>query len=291
MTPADHSSAGFTRWIADLEDRHLRDMTTSEVARALRALSSTYVERRARLSDRGAFDTAGKRAAYALYYAPRRFLTVTHLLEQLAVPRAPTHVVNLGCGTGAAGAAWAVHAGPGASVLGVDVHPWALEETRATLRAFGLTGQARRAAVLVAASSWKEGRGRGDEARTSGLMLSYVVNELERRRAHGAAHDPDGGGAPRRQGVRDRAALAPDLAVVERLGRHLRGRRRPGRRVADPTRAPDDHAGAGAGHGPRRSRSHRPHLVDLTRARRYSNEPRTWKTEAMALANVLAITE
>ncbi len=115
-------------------------MTTSEVARALRALSSTYVERRARLSDRGAFDTAGKRAAYALYYAPRRYLTVAHVLQQLDAPDAPTHIVDLGCGTGAAGAAWAGHAGPGASVLGVDVHPWALEETRATLRALGAHG-------------------------------------------------------------------------------------------------------------------------------------------------------
>jgi hypothetical protein len=30
-------------WIADLESRHLRDMTTAEVARAQRALSCTYV--------------------------------------------------------------------------------------------------------------------------------------------------------------------------------------------------------------------------------------------------------
>ena len=55
-------TAGLTRWIADLETRQLRDMTTAEVARALRALSSTYVERRARLSGRGAFDSAGPRS-------------------------------------------------------------------------------------------------------------------------------------------------------------------------------------------------------------------------------------
>lgn len=177
MSPNAHRSAGFDRWIADLEARHLRDMTTSEVGRALRALSSTYVERRARLSDRGAFDTAGKRAAYALYYAPRRFLTVTHVLAQVAAPVAPMHVIDLGCGTGAAGAAWACHAGPGASVLGVDVHPWALEETRHTFRDFGLEGQTRRAAALAAAS-WKDGRGRSDQARATGLVLSYVVNEL-----------------------------------------------------------------------------------------------------------------
>jgi len=178
MSPTAHSSAGFDRWIADLEARHLRDMTTSEVGRALRALSSTYVERRARLSDRGAFDTAGKRAAYALYYAPRRFLTVAHVLTQLDAPVTPMHIVDLGCGTGAAGAAWAWHAGPGASVLGVDMHPWALEETRATFRDFGLEGQTRRGAATAAAASWKDGRGRGDQARATGIMLSYVVNEL-----------------------------------------------------------------------------------------------------------------
>ena len=113
MVPSAPSSTGFPRWLAGLEARHLRDMTTTEVARALRALSSTYVERRSRLSDRGAFDTAGKRAAYALYYAPRRFLTVAHVLAAVGAPALPLHVVDLGCGTGAAGAAWAGHAGAG----------------------------------------------------------------------------------------------------------------------------------------------------------------------------------
>ena len=186
MPPSDPtSSTGFARWIADLEARHLRDMTTSEVARALRALSSTYVERRARLSDRGAFDTAGKRAAYALYYAPRRYLAVRHVLAALGAPAVPLQVIDLGCGTGAAGAAWAGHAGPGATLLATDVHPWALDETRATLRAFGIAGSTRRASATAAVTAWKDGRGRADLARPAGLMLSYVVNELgeEDRRA------------------------------------------------------------------------------------------------------------
>jgi SAM-dependent methyltransferase len=179
MFSSARSSTGFTRWLGDLEARHLRDMTTSEVARALRALSSTYVERRSRLSDRGAFDTAGKRAAYALYYAPRRFLTVAHVLAAVEAPTTPLQVVDLGCGTGAAGAAWAVHAGAGSSVLGVDVHPWALEETRATLRGFGLQGQTRRLAVGAAAALWKDGKHRSDTTRATGIALSYVVNELD----------------------------------------------------------------------------------------------------------------
>ena len=54
---------GLDGWIADLEQRHLADLTFTEVVRALRALSSTYVERRERLTTRSAFDSAGKRAA------------------------------------------------------------------------------------------------------------------------------------------------------------------------------------------------------------------------------------
>ena len=173
------SATGFPRWIADLDQRHLQNMTTSEVARALRALSSTYVERRARLAGRGAFDTAGKRAAYALYYAPRRFLTVAHVLDQIGVPTGPIHIIDVGCGTGAVGAAWASHAGAGASVLGVDVHPWAIEETRATFRAFGLNGHTRRSNALAAVASWKDGRTRGEAARATGLALGYVANELD----------------------------------------------------------------------------------------------------------------
>lgn len=167
---------GFDRWIADAEARHLRDMTPTEVGRALRALSSTYVERRARLSDRGAFDTAGKRAAYALYYAPRRYQTLTHVLAALPAATGPLAIVDVGCGTGAAGAAWAVHAGPGATLSAYDSHPWAVDETRATMQAFGLRGEAKRGAIggERGLRPWADGRG----AQTRALVLSYVVNEL-----------------------------------------------------------------------------------------------------------------
>lgn len=171
------SNAGFTRWIADLEARHLRDLTPAEVARALRALSSTYVERRARLSGRGAFDSAGKRAAYALYYAPRRFLMTAHVVGVLA-PREPVRVTDLGCGTGAAGAAWAGWGGAGSSVSGLDTHPWAVDEARATYRALGIVGVARRGSAVDGA--WRQGlRRRGDGTSTPpAVLLSYVANEL-----------------------------------------------------------------------------------------------------------------
>lgn len=179
MSSSFAGSAGLQRWLDDVEQRHLRDMTPTEVARALRALSSTYVERRARLSGRGAFDSAGKRAAYALYYAPRRFLTVTRMLDELELGRAPRHLVDLGCGTGAAGVAWAVHLHPGSSLLGIDTHPWALEETRATARAFGVGVTVRRAGVAAAlVSTAVRELARGSGAASGGLVLSYVINEL-----------------------------------------------------------------------------------------------------------------
>lgn len=164
-------------WTVELESRYLHDLTRPEVARALRALSSTYVERRARLSGRGAFDTIGKRAAYALYYAPRRFHAVRAMLAALPAHEAPGTVVDLGSGTGAAGAAWATWAEPHAFVRAVDTHPWAVDETRVTLRAFGLAGDAKRGSVTGARDLARLAPPGPGLARTA-FVLSYVANEL-----------------------------------------------------------------------------------------------------------------
>ena len=55
------SESVFTNWIAALDERHLADLTLPEVGRALRALSSCYVERRSRLAEGAALEGAGKR--------------------------------------------------------------------------------------------------------------------------------------------------------------------------------------------------------------------------------------
>src|SRR5262249_8469800 len=125
---------GFAEWMSFLEARHLADLTFQEVSRSLRALSSTYVERRGGLREGAALSGAGKRAAFALFYGPLHFLLVRHIV--LTVPDF-THVegiVDLGCGTGAAGAAWATSSWRDASILGGDRHPWAAEEARVTYR-------------------------------------------------------------------------------------------------------------------------------------------------------------
>src|SRR4249920_2011054 len=109
-----------------LEERHLANLTFSEVSRALRALSATYVERRRRLGEGAALSGAGKRAAFALFYGPLHFLLVRHIAASLpAAARRASPVVDLGCGTGAAGAGWASACETPPDLVGIDRHPWA----------------------------------------------------------------------------------------------------------------------------------------------------------------------
>ena len=75
-------------------------------------------------------------AAFALFYGPVHFLIVREIVSQL--PRATDDVpllVDLGCGTGAAGAAWASSCGRRPRVVGMDRNAWALQEASRTYRA------------------------------------------------------------------------------------------------------------------------------------------------------------
>ena len=153
----------------ELERRHLADLRFSEVTRALRALSSAYVERReTALADRKALDGAGKRAAFALYYGPIHFLLIQHIVRELgAAPQRGT-VVDLGCGTGVAGAAVATSGTTTLPVLGIDTHPWALDEARFTYKAFGIRAEVRRGHAARTRFP----------ADTSFVVAAFVVNEL-----------------------------------------------------------------------------------------------------------------
>jgi hypothetical protein len=157
-------------WLAALEQRHLADLTPSEVARALRALSSCYVERRARLSGGGALETAGKRAAFALFYAPVHFFVTRRIVQALSVDHGSlTRLYDLGCGTGAAGAAWALEGAVSPQVFGADRHPWAVAEANWTYRQLGLTGRAVRQDLTKV---------RLAPAARMGILAAYVINEL-----------------------------------------------------------------------------------------------------------------
>src|SRR5262245_53894895 len=160
----------FRAWLAVLEARHLATLTFPEVRRALVSLSSIYVERRDRLSDGAALDGAGKRAAFALFYGPLHFLVVREIVRALGAARpAPREVLDLGCGTGAAGAAWALEARGGLAVHGVDRSGWAVDEARWTLRRLGLRGGA--------------DQGRAEQAslprRGGAVLAAYALNELD----------------------------------------------------------------------------------------------------------------
>src|SRR5436190_14944045 len=108
----------FDRWLAALERRHLANLTFAEVSRALRALSSAYVERRGPVALGRALSGEGKRAAFALFYGPLHYLLTREIIDAVA-PRSVQTVVDLGCGTGAAGAAFAARR---PSIVGIDRH-------------------------------------------------------------------------------------------------------------------------------------------------------------------------
>jgi SAM-dependent methyltransferase len=135
-------------------------------------VSSLYVERRpsAGLGSRTS-ESEGKRAALATFYAPLHFLTALEAAERLAAPArdAVRRVHDLGCGTGAAGAAFALACSGGVEVLGIDRSGWALREARHTLAAFGLRGRPRRASIPESLPRLRPG---------DALVLGWMANEL-----------------------------------------------------------------------------------------------------------------
>lgn len=160
----------FESWIGALEARHLADLTFPEVSRALRALSSTYVERRGRLGQGAALNGAGKRAAFALFYGPLHFLTIDHIIRELPNATRPgASLVDLGCGTGAAGAAWACACERPPDVLGVDKNAWALGEAAWTYKQFGVRGRTCHDDVIRAALPKSP----------AGIVAAFTLNELD----------------------------------------------------------------------------------------------------------------
>ncbi len=153
-----------------------------------------------------ALDGAGKRAAFAVFYGPLHFLIVRRIVRALgAASPAPRSILDLGCGTGAGGAAWAIEtggvgAGTGSAprLSGVDRHPWAVDETRWTWRTLGLGGQARRGEIERTRLP----------ARESGILAAYAVNEL-----------PAAGRDRLLRGLLDAAARGARVLIVEPIAR------------------------------------------------------------------------
>jgi hypothetical protein len=157
----------FPGWMAALESRHLAELTFPEVSRALRALSSTYVERRGKLAEGAALSGAGKRAAFALFYGPLHYLLVHHIVQSLpGAARGISTIVDLGCGTGASGAAWARACATPPRMLGLDRHPWAVGEAAHTYREFALPATTRQSDVVTATLP------------KGALLAAFTLNEL-----------------------------------------------------------------------------------------------------------------
>jgi SAM-dependent methyltransferase len=169
--PADRLAA----WVDALLARHTTSLSTHELLKSIRALSARYVEARKALPTKAAADTAGKRAAFAAFFAPLHFFTVRAIVDALAGATAVETIVDLGCGTGAASAGWAIACG--ARVTGVDRHGWALDDARWTWRTLGIAGRTERGDLVVSA----EALARRLDARTVGgtaVLLAWAVNEL-----------------------------------------------------------------------------------------------------------------
>ncbi len=170
------ADASFRNWLDALEQRHLAELTFAEVRSGLQSLSRWYVQRREadfRVRAGAALGGRGKRAAFALFYGPLHFLVVRAIVRESGLRRdGLTRILDLGCGTGAASAAWALeHDEPRPRLSGIDLNPWAVTETRWTWRSFGLGGSARRAEL---ASARLPGRG-------AGILAAFVINELGQR--------------------------------------------------------------------------------------------------------------
>jgi len=184
-------------WLRALIDRHTSAYSRPEFLKAVRALSSRYVEDRARLGTRSPLDSAGKRAAFAGFYAPLHYLTVRAIVAALPAASGVSRLLDLGCGTGVGAIAWTETAGPPAAITGIDQSPWALEEMRWNCQCRGLPCRTRRGS-FVDTLERNLADGRRGPLDTTGIVCAWSVNELtsdERKRVRAGLFAAHGRGA------------------------------------------------------------------------------------------------
>jgi hypothetical protein len=164
-------------WIEALLERHTRAFSRPEFLKAIRALSARYVEQRHTLATRSPLDSAGKRAAFAAFYAPLHFLTTACVVRALGAEAAGAGtIVDVGAGTGPVSAAWALASGGGSEIIGIDRDTWALTESRWNWRALGLTGRTESADLGQRPAL--ERLSRRTPSRPWGVIAGWAVNEL-----------------------------------------------------------------------------------------------------------------
>jgi len=166
-------------------------MTRSEFLKAIRALSARYVERHGSLPDRSPLDSAGKRAAFAGFYAPLHFVTAQHVMAAIGAPPGVDTLIDAGCGTGVAGAAWALASSARPAITGIDLNSWVLDDARANWRALDLDGRAVRGDFVERIEQLGAKSDRRPPAST-GVVFGWSVNELDaptRKRAQAAVQN------------------------------------------------------------------------------------------------------
>jgi hypothetical protein len=158
-----------TTWLDALERRHFSSLTFQEVRRSVQALSAIYVEQRGRIDSGAVLNGAGKRAAFAMFYAPLHFLVVREIVRALgAQQQMPKTILDFGCGTGSAGAAWALECDPRPNLLGVDRNGWALQECKWTYQTLGLHGTTRAMDVRTMTPP-----------PNTAIIAAFTINELD----------------------------------------------------------------------------------------------------------------
>jgi hypothetical protein len=166
-------------WIDAVLARHTTALTTSEFNRALRALSVRYVEQRASLRARSPIDSAGKRSAFAAFYGPLHFLTTREIVRALGAHAGQFDtIVDLGCGTGVASAAWALECSGRLKLQGIDKDDWAIGEAKWNWASLGLGGRATRGDMVRSLDGGMSPAGARGTGRM-GIVAGWSINELD----------------------------------------------------------------------------------------------------------------
>ena len=163
-------------WIESLVERHTRSLSRPEFLKAVRALSARYVERRSDIAGRPPVDSAGKRAAFAAFFAPLHFLTTRDIVRMIGEAADPVaQIIDLGCGTGAASAGWSLAVDQRPAIVGVDRQSWALNEAVWNWRSMGLLGRTRRIDLVEMAADLAR---RPSPRTATSILAAWSINEL-----------------------------------------------------------------------------------------------------------------
>ncbi|MBK5255720.1 MAG: class I SAM-dependent methyltransferase [Vicinamibacteria bacterium] len=164
-----------TRYLDALLERHFKELKFGEVTRALRALSADYVEKREAGGLIRALEGRGKRAAFALYYGVTHFLATEALVREFDLgftgSGRPT-ILDLGCGTGVCGAAWALGSADATSVVGADRSSFVLHEARWTYQILRIKAETSRSITETLDAI----------RRPDGIAIGWTLNELDDER-------------------------------------------------------------------------------------------------------------